>query len=193
MDDLPRRHLVVSFCSETRKPCPITQVFWEKLLLWLQAVIFGLNSTGYWVVPNIPTHDTWLSSRMIYLSKFWIFLLACLNRCTIWRGSFLSESTLSKRLVSLTADTPPLWLSIVTWPGWLPTLSPSSTWNAIGVYPQWLKQLSNAPFIMLQTVFSVDLGLFWLPLNIFSLCLLLVLTRLAIRPGVLVSQPKSPG
>jgi len=46
---------------------------------------------------------------------------------------------------------------------------------------------------MLQTVFSVDLGLFWLPLNIFSLCLLLVLTRLAIRPGVLVSQPKSPG
>jgi len=53
----------------------------------------------------------------------------------------------------------------------LPTLSQCGV--ALKIYPQWLKYLSKASFIfMLWFAFALALGLFWQPLNIFGLCLL---------------------
>jgi len=75
-----------SFTVKLRKLCPITVVAGE---------IYMMNDGGpirakqLRLVPNIPNHDTWLNSRIICSSNFWIIVHACLIRYTMWRGSFL--------------------------------------------------------------------------------------------------------
>jgi len=63
MDNLPLHHLVVIVCSETSKTVSYHSRFWGKLLLRLQAVLYWAKQSR--LVPDIPTHDTWLSSRII--------------------------------------------------------------------------------------------------------------------------------
>jgi len=50
----------------------------------------GVPALTKWsrLVPNIPTHDTWLRSRIFCSFTLWIFVPACLTRWTIRRGSF---------------------------------------------------------------------------------------------------------
>jgi len=59
-----------------RKPCPITEVFWEKLLIWLQAVLFGINSPGQ------GRNQLFISGGAIFM-KFYSMTSSCLfNRGT---------------------------------------------------------------------------------------------------------------
>ena len=100
------------------------------------------------IVPNIPTHDTWLSS-IICSTKFWMFLLAFLIKCTSDKVPSLSESTLSKQLVSLPVHKLPLWLYGVTWSGYLSTLSSSSMWCHIEGTLSVVKILVQRTFLFL--------------------------------------------
>ena len=112
------QHLTVSFWVKPRKPCVITIVYGENF--WCDCRRSHLGQT----VPNIPAHDTWINSRIIYpingSDKFWIFFLTCPIRCTNRRGSYLSASTLSKWIISLLVHKCSFWLSCVTSSGWLP-------------------------------------------------------------------------
>jgi len=72
---------------------------------------------------------------------------------TWWQMLRNNMSSKKNRLVSLPILKLPLRLSGVTWPGWLPTLSPSWMWCGIEGIPQWLKYLSKAPFSFSASVY----------------------------------------
>jgi len=101
-----------SFAVKLRKLCPITLVSGENFYYDCSWSYFG------YIVRGSSWQDSWLlSSRILCSSIFWIFLLACFMWCTYNEVPCLSESTRSKRLVSLPVHKLPLWMSGVIWPG----------------------------------------------------------------------------
>jgi len=67
--------------------------FFGKTFIVIAGGSIWTNKSG--LVPNIPTHDTWPSSRIVCSSNFWIFLLPCpIIRCiSRWESFFVRFST----------------------------------------------------------------------------------------------------
>jgi len=90
----------------------------------------------------------------------------------------LSDSKISKWLISLLVHKLPLWLSGITSSSWLPALSPSSLWlgssRAFCAFSEvvLLRYLFNVVLSFSVLFFCLALALFWLTLKIFNLCLL---------------------
>jgi len=79
MDDLPLQHLVVFLQWNLQY-----RVSSLSFLVKTPIMIADVDH----VIPNIPTHDIWLNSKIVCSSKIRIFLFAILIRCIIRRGTF---------------------------------------------------------------------------------------------------------